>query len=144
MRIGNLIASAFDDAPSGHAVANRPSRGDGNNLSLGAPWADRPQREAGADVFRLLAVSESSPTAPDRILDVALSERDRIGLSALGADGVAANGVTRSTLARAAGGRGGLHRRGQSAAGAAVGRRPAGIVVPALMRAAVAARPVPG
>jgi serralysin len=82
--IENLIGSAFADRLTGSDAANRLDGGEGNDTLIGAAGRDALTGGDGDDVFRFLALSDSTKKLADLIAD--LGAADRIDLSAIDAD----------------------------------------------------------
>ena len=116
--VENAVGSAFDDLIIGDGGANRLSGlagadrlyasggndvvdgGGGNDLIVGGGGADSLKGGAGADSFAYGAVTDSTVAAAgrDAIVDFSHAEGDHIDLSAIDADGNAANGNTAFTF----------------------------------------------
>jgi Ca2+-binding RTX toxin-like protein len=97
--VENLVGSAFDDALSGDGAANRIEGGAGadsigggagQDSLVGGVGQDLLTGGAGADRFVFAAFADSAAAAPDTMADFAWVQNDRIDLSAIDADAVAA------------------------------------------------------
>lgn len=84
--IENLAGSNYADSLSGDQNANGLFAGAGNDTLYGAGGADRLTGGAGADTFVYKAVTESSLSIYDTIVDFTQSQLDKINLSAIDAN----------------------------------------------------------
>lgn len=92
--VENVLGSAYNDTITGNAAANALWGMAGNDVLVGGAGADALKGGAGADRFVYQAVSDSTAAARDSINDFSHAEGDRVDLSAIDADGNAANGNT--------------------------------------------------
>lgn len=83
--IENLLGSNYADTLFGDAGANVINAANGNDSIYGAIGTDRLTGGAGADTFIYKAVSESSASVYDTIVDFSESQHDKIDLSAIDA-----------------------------------------------------------
>ncbi|NGM21574.1 bifunctional metallophosphatase/5'-nucleotidase [Roseomonas stagni] len=84
-----LLGEGGADLLLGGAGTDRLHGGSGNDTLVGGAGADAMVGDAGADVFRFLAYADSV-TETDRIFDFSQAQGDRIDLSFIDADAVAA------------------------------------------------------
>jgi Ca2+-binding RTX toxin-like protein len=98
----NVYGSAFDDHLTGDAGNNTLWGGAGNDVLTGGVGADLLKGGAGNDTFVYTSTADSTvaPAGKDLIAD--FSTGDRIDLSAIDADGNAANGDTAFTFSGSA------------------------------------------
>jgi Ca2+-binding RTX toxin-like protein len=96
--VENALGSGFADTLTGSAGANSLWGMAGNDVLTGGGGADALKGGVGADTFIYKAASDSLATARDSIGDFSHAEGDRIDLSAIDADGNAANGNTAFTF----------------------------------------------
>jgi Ca2+-binding RTX toxin-like protein len=82
--IENLTGSAFNDVLTGDDGANSINGGKGDDILVGGAGTDDLSGGAGLDIFRFLALSDSTKAGPDLIGD--FTAGDKIDLSAIDAD----------------------------------------------------------
>ncbi|MGO4126826.1 calcium-binding protein [Inquilinus sp. YAF38] len=96
--IEQVLGSAFADTLTGDALANTLWGLDGNDVLRGGGGGDVLKGGAGNDRFIYAALSDSAVSGPGKDTITDFTTGDRIDLSAIDADGNAANGNTAFTF----------------------------------------------